>query len=102
MPEDHLILILAQWHDTSFIDTEFSIGYHFREVYLIDNTQTFAVGAGALGRVEGEIVGSWIAIADTCCGAHQALGEMLDGARVLIEDQDQSLALFHGYADRLA
>ena len=48
LPENHLVLILAKWYDAPFIDTELTIRYHFVEINLIDDAQTFAVGASAL------------------------------------------------------
>ena len=102
LPEDHLILILAKWHDTSFVDREFAIRYHLREVYLVNDAQTFAMRTSALGRVEREVVGCRITVADACCGTHQSLGEMLDRTCVFVENQNQSLALFHGDANGFA
>ena len=55
--------------------------------------------AGALWRVEREIVGGGVTITDTCCRAHQALGEIFDGIGVLVENHDETFALFHGYQD---
>ena len=56
----------------------------------------------ALGRVEGEIVGCRITVADACCGTHQSLGEMFDGACVFVKNQNQSFTLFHGDANGFA
>ena len=54
-----------------------------------------------LGRVEREVVRRWVRVTYACSRTHQALGEMLHAARVLVENHNESVALFHGDADRL-
>ena len=101
LPEDHLVLVFPERDDASFMDAQPAVGHHLGEVYLADDAQTLAVWAGALGGVEREVVRRRVGVADAGGGAHQTLGEVLDAARVFVEDHDQPVALLHGDGDRL-
>ena len=48
LPEDHLVLVFAQWNDTAVVDVDLAVGDHFLQVDLVDDTQSFAVRTGAL------------------------------------------------------
>ena len=48
LPEDHLVLILAEGHDAPFVDAQTAVGHHLREVDLVDDAQALAMGTGAL------------------------------------------------------
>ena len=52
LPEDHLVLIFAEWHNTAFIDAQPTVWNDFLEVYLIDNSQAFTMWTNSLWRVE--------------------------------------------------
>ena len=82
------------------MDVHLLVGHHFLKVDLVDCTKALAIRTCTLGRIEREVVGCGIAIADTGSGAHQAFGEMLNGSRFLIENEYQTFALLHGYLYR--
>ena len=99
LPEYHLVLVFPQGRDAAVVNALFLIGHHLLKVDHVDVTQSFAVWTGSLRGVEREVVGCGVGVADASGGAHEPLGEVLNGARLLVEDHDQSLALFHGDGD---
>ena len=49
LPEDHLVLVFAQWCDGPLVDGESRVGYHLFHVHLADHSESFAVRAGTFG-----------------------------------------------------
>ena len=99
LPEYHLALVFAQWHNAPLVDAFLAVGNHLVQVYLVDIAQTLASRTGSLGRVERERVWRRVAVRDACGGTHQPLGKMLDGSGLVIHDHDKTLALLHRYLD---
>ena len=52
LPEYLHILVFSQWGDAAFVDTDFVVGNHLLQIYLVDDAQSLAMRTGSLGRVE--------------------------------------------------
>ena len=102
LPENHLILVFAERHDASLVYAETVVGDNLLEVYLVHLAQSLAVGAGTLGRVEGEHVGGGILVGDARDGVHQSLGEVFHLLASFLDDRHHAVALFHGVGHALA
>ena len=57
LPEDHLVLVLAEGYDTTVMDILLAVWDDFRQVDLVDDAQSLTMGTSPLGRVEGEVIG---------------------------------------------
>src|SRR5574344_135504 len=96
LPEYHLVLIFSEWNDGSVVNTDLIVGYNLVEIYLIQISQTLALGTGALGRVEREIVRCRVTVRHTRGRAHQSTAVVFHLPAVLVEDHDQSVTLTQG------
>ena len=88
LPENHLVLILSQWHDSAFANGELFIGNHLVEVNLIDNTKTFTMRTSALRRIERKIVWRRVGVTYARGWTHQSLREMFKLTGILVENHD--------------
>ena len=102
LPENHLVLILAQRHNATLMDAVLAVGNDLVQVYLVDVAQALAPRTSALGRVERERVGRRLTVGKARRGTHELLGEVFHRARLVVHDHDTALALTHGQRHRLA
>ena len=102
LPENHLLLKLAQRQDGPFVDAQLVVGNNLLQVYLVDVAQSFAVRTGAFRRIEREDIGRRVFIGQARHGVHEALGEVFSLAGVLVGHHDEAVALLHGCGHTLA
>ena len=60
LPEYHLVLVFSQWYDTAFVYAQVVVGNDLLQIYVVDVSQSLAMRAGTLGRVEREDVRGWV------------------------------------------
>ena len=71
LPENQLVLVFSQGHDTPFADGGLAVGYHLAEVDLAHHAQALASWTGTLWRVKREHIRCRVTIRDARGGAHQ-------------------------------
>ena len=73
LPEYHLVLVLAERHDSPIVYRQRVVGYHLLHVDLVDVAQSLALVASTFGRVEREHVRCRVAVGYARRWAHQSL-----------------------------
>ena len=75
LPKYECVAVFAQWGKAAFAYAQLVVGHHFVVVHHAHIAQAFALGAGALGRVERKVVRGWLAVGYARRGIHELLGE---------------------------
>ena len=93
--EDECVLVRPDGEDGALTDGERAVGDDLVHVHAGDVAQPSALGAGALRRVEREVMGCRLAVGKARDGVHEALAVVAHGTGVLVEQHQQPVALHH-------
>ena len=96
LPENHHVLVLTQWSNTTFMNGQRTVRNHFVHINQIDIAQAFASVASPLRRVEREIMRSRFLVGYPCNRAHQSFAIMADFIAGSIQYHDKPVSLVHG------
>ena len=88
--------VFAEHLDAAVAEALFGVWDELLHVNLCHAAQAAAVGAGAVGRVEGEGVGFGLGVGETAVGVHEHAAEVAHGAVVVVEHHQHALALAEG------
>ena len=101
LSEDERVFVFPEGHDAPLINTERGVGDDLLDVDHVHFAEALATWAGAVGRVEREVVWRRLAVSQSGHGAHQSAAVVTHLVRRGVEQQDESVALLHGHAEAL-
>ena len=101
LSEDERVFVFPEGHDAPLVNAERGVGDDLLHVDHVHFAEPLAAWAGAVGRVEREVVWRRLAVSQSGHGAHQSAAVVTHLVRRGVEQQDESIALLHGHAEAL-
>ena len=101
LSEDECVFVFPERRDAPLVNAERGVGDDLLHVDHVHFAEAFAAWAGAVGRVEREVVWRRLTVSQSGHGTHQSAAVVTNLVRCGVEQQDESVSLLHGHAEAL-